>query len=84
MRRGLVRTHLLIVALALALPASASAGQPFPIDPAGKLPHVAVGEDGTGHFVWENRGGPSAVGYCQVPRGGRRAPRRSAGPAWRA
>ena len=66
-----MRTHLLIVALALALPASASAGEPFPIDPTGKLPHVVVGEDGTGHFVWENRSGPSAVGYCQVPRGGR-------------
>ena len=71
LRGGPVRTHLLAVALALALPASASAGQPFTLDTGGKSPHVAVSEDGTGHFVWESRSGPSAVGYCQVPRGGR-------------
>ncbi len=59
-----------VLALALALPASASAGQPFAIDAGGQNPHVAVGEDGTGHFVWESVGVESAVGYCQVPRGG--------------
>lgn len=59
-----------VLVLALALPASASAGQPFTIDSGGQNPHVAVGEDGTGHFVWESVGVESAVGYCQVPRGG--------------
>jgi hypothetical protein len=50
--RGL--TWMLAVTLALALPASASAGQPFVLDPDGENPHVAIGEDGTGHFVWED------------------------------
>ena len=59
-----------VLAFMLALPASASAGQPFTIDSGGQNPHVAVGEDGTGHFVWESVGVERAVGYCQVPRGG--------------
>jgi hypothetical protein len=53
--------------LALALPSHASAGQPFTLDSGGRYPHVAVGEDGTGHFVWQSADG---IAYCQVPRGG--------------
>ena len=69
-RRHRRRAWVLAVALALVLPVSASAGQPFALDSGGQNPHVAVGEDGTGHFVWDSAGVDSAVGYCQVPRGG--------------
>jgi hypothetical protein len=60
----------LAVGLALALPASAGAAEPFTVDSGGVKPHVAVGEDRTGHFVWEDAD-ETAIAYCQVQRGGR-------------
>ena len=43
------------LAVALALPAAAGAAEPFVLDPGGMKPHVAVAENGTGHFVWAVR-----------------------------
>lgn len=75
--RGAVRlAATLALVLALWAPAAAHAvGQPFAID-AGKDaedPHVAVDENGVGHFVW-NEGPPAAddvLRYCRVPRNGK-------------
>ena len=62
------------LAVALVLPAAAGAAEPFVLDPGGMKPHVAVAENGTGHFVWAvETGGATTDGdevrYCQVPRG---------------
>ena len=62
------------LAVVLALPVPAGAAEPFELDPDGGAPHVAVAENGTGHFVWgvsqsETASGLEEVRYCQVPRG---------------
>jgi hypothetical protein len=71
----------LLVALALALPASAQAGSGFGVSPgaqtflvgAGQHPDVAVATTGTAHVVWNEASGdantPDPLHYCQILRG---------------
>ncbi len=65
----------LLLALGLATPAGAAprrAGRNFtlPGSKGAEIPDVAVGEDGTGHLVWND--GSAGIHYCRIPRGARR------------
>ena len=69
-----------ILATLLAPTLAQAAGEPFAIDPRSEVedPHVAVDENGVGHFAWNERvpfvsgsnPGHDILRYCQVPRNG--------------
>lgn len=62
---------LALVALALALTASAASAAPFIISPtADSSPGIAVDSTGTAHIAWGSKSGATnQITYCQVPRG---------------
>ena len=76
-RAGPIGALALALLLALAAPVAAAprrASRNFtlPGSQAALVPDLAVGEDGTAHFVWnEGESGNERVRYCRIPRGGR-------------
>jgi len=72
-RFGLTLATVVLLGLAGAAGASASAGAPITIAANGVDPQVAVDSQGTAHVVWEEDGSEPDSGiteYCQIPAGG--------------